>query len=300
MDPLGPKEVLGAVGTYLSERFPIVSQGGTVLSSYACSYLLFGQAYGHQAFQWATVVGGLSAVMLALIRRIVDDVEDLRDDVVSGRSSFADDGRRHLRGLVLGALVTALLVGALNATCSLGLLAASVGVAAWFPVATVIKHMVFRSRALRFIVNETCPAAMLAYYYAVWHEVAGSGLPTITVISVIGLFWTTYQFWNFTRKVGTEGWPPWEMSLEETRPALIVLLVLAAAFSALIAHYAHLHLGYLIYGLALSLCFAVVILRWWSRLPTREPRRVTARWGGLPFAIAVEAGVLVGVFIASI
>lgn len=300
MEPLGPKEVWNAVRAYLTERFPILSQGITVLSSYVCSYLLFGQAYGHQVFQWATVVGGLSAVLLALVRRITDDVEDLRDDVSTGRASFADGGRRHLRGLVAGAVVATLLLGALNATCSVGLLAVGVGVAVWFPVATVIKHLVFRSRTLRFIVNETCPAAVLVYYYAVWREVAGAGLPTITVVAIIGLFWTTYQFWNFTRKVGAEGWPPWELTMRETRPALIVLLALAAAFSVLIAHYAHLHLGYLLYGLVLSLTFAVLILRWWAQLPTREPQRETARWGGLPFGIAVEVGVLVGVLLASI
>jgi hypothetical protein len=304
--PVEPARVAGetgrvvrAVRTYLSERFPIVSQGGTVLSAFACCYLLYGQAGGEQVFQWTTVVGGLTVVLLALIRRIVDDIEDLRDDISTGRASFAD-GTRQLHGLIVGAVTATVLVGALNATGTLVLAGVGVGIAMWFGLATVIKHLVARWRTLRFIVNETCPATILLYSYAVWHEVAHRSLPTITVVAAVGLFWTTYQFWNFTRKVGKEGWPPWEMSLKETRPALIVLLTLAAACDVLIAHYAHLHLAYLIYGVILSVVFAAIILRWWSRLPALEPTRVGASWGGLPFALGVEAGVLLAVLMASV
>lgn len=294
--------VFCAARSYLSQRFPVVSLGGTVLSAYVCCYVLYGQAHGHQTFRWVTVVGGVTVVLLALVRRIVDDIEDLRQDIRTGRFSFADGGRRHLRGLILGGMATTALAGALNVTGSLGLLAASVGVAAWFPVAMVIKNKtgVARSRTLKYIVVETCPAAILLYSYAVWNQATGDSLPAIAVVATVGLFWTTYQFWNFTRKVGAEGWPPWGLSLRETRPALISLLVLAAAFSALIADYAHLPAGYLLYGLALSLVFAVIILRWWSRLPVREPNRVGASWGGLPFAVAVEAGVLIGVLVSSL
>jgi hypothetical protein len=296
---------MGTVRSYLSERFPIVSQGGTLLSGYACCYLLYGQAHGNQVFGWATVVGGVTAVLLALVRRIVDDVEDLPRDIVSGRFSFADGGRRRLRGLVRGAIAVTALVAALNLTCSLSLLAVSVGIAAWFPLATAIKHTVARlsgaPRAPRvplFIVNETCPAVGLLYPYAVWHEVAGESLPTMAVVAIVGLFWTTYQFWNFTRKVGAEDWTPWFMTLDETRSSLLVLLALAAAFSLLLAHYANLPFGYSLYGLAISAIFAAIVLRWWSRLPTRDPDRVGASWGGFPFPIAVEVGVLVAVLVS--
>ncbi len=68
------------VQTYLSERFP-VSQAGAVLTAYVCCYLLYGRVHSHQVFRWETVVGGVTVVLLALIRRIVDDVEDLLDDI---------------------------------------------------------------------------------------------------------------------------------------------------------------------------------------------------------------------------
>jgi hypothetical protein len=302
LETVGFDGVLGTVRSYLSERFPIIPQGGTVLSAYVCSYLLYGQAHGHQVFGWATVVGGMTVVLLALVRRIVDDVEDLREDIVAGRASFADGGRRHLRGLVFGAMGATALAGALNATCSLGLLAISIGVVAWFPVATVMKHTAVAqsSRNLFYIINESCPVAGLLYPYAVWHEVSGDTLSVMAVVAIVGLFWTIWQFWIFTRKVGAEGWPPWGLTLDETRYALIVFLALAAAFSVLVAHYAHLPLCYLLYGPILSAVFATIILRWWSRLPDREPNRVGASWGGLPFAVAVEAGVLLAVLVSAL
>lgn len=284
--------------SYVSQRFP-PSQVGTVLSGYVCCYLLYGQVHGGQVFGWPTVVGAVSAVLLSAVRRLVDDVEDLRKDMSTGRFSFPDGGRAHLRGLVLGAVALTAAAGALNATCGLGLLLISVGVALWVPLATVIKHLVARpassprsARLQLFVVNETCPAVGLLYPYAVWHQVSGDALPAMAVVSVIGLFWTTYQFWNFTRKVGTESWPPWFLTMAETRVALIVLLATAAAFSALLARYAHLPVGYALYGLLLSAAFAVAVLRWWARLPSREDVRVGAAWGGIPFAIGVQAGVL--------
>jgi hypothetical protein len=294
--------VLDAVRRYLTERFPIASQGGTVLSGYVCAYLLYGQAHGHQAFAWATVVGGLSAVLLTLVRRLVDDIEDLRNDILRGRVPSAEAGRRYLRGLIVGAVSATALVATLNASCSVGLLAASVVVAVWFPLATVMKHtpLAQSSRIVYYVVNETCPVAGLLYSYAVWHDVSGATLPTGAVVAVVGLFWTIWQFWIFTRKVGLEGWPPWWLTMDGTRNALMVFLGLAGAFSVLIYHYANLPLGYLVYGVGVCAVFAAMILRWWSRLPAREPNRVRASWSGLPFAIAVEIGVLVGVLTSSL
>jgi len=279
---------------YLSQRFPIVSLGGPLLSGYACCYLLFGQVHGHNAVSWATLVGGLTVVLLALVRRIVDDIEDLPEDIRTGRLAVAEGGRRYRRGLILGGIAATAVVGVLNATCSPGLLAASVGLAAWIPMAVALRNKI-ASRTLKFVVIEICPAAVLLYGYAVWAEATHDSLEAIAVLAVVGLFWTTYQFWNFTRKIGAGGWPPWRLTFQEAKPALIVLLILAASFSVLIAHQANLRVGYSLYGLTLSMLFVVIILRWWSRLPAREPERIRASWGGMPFAVAVEAGVLLGV-----
>lgn len=299
LEAAGFNGALGAVQTYLSERFP-VSQAGAVLFAYACCYLLYGQAHGHQVFQWATAVGGMTVVLLALFLRIVDDIEDLREDIRTGRFSFADDGHSHLRGLILGAGVTMALVAILNATCSLGMLAASVGVAVWCPAVLVIKKTAV-AKPLQYFVVETGPAAFLLYSYVVWTEVSGGSVPLIGVVAIVGLFWTTFQFWSFTRKMGTETWSPWGLTVSETRSTLIGLLVFAALCSVLIAHYAHLTLGYSLYGVALSAVFISFVQRWWSsQLSAPKPDRVDVPWAGLPFALAVVGGVLVAVLASSL
>jgi hypothetical protein len=302
MEPISLTRVLRAIRTYLTERFPIFTQGGTVLSAYVCCYLLYGRAHGHQVFGWATIVGGISTVLLTLVRRIIDDIEDLRKDILTGRIASADGGRRHWRSLAIGAVAVTALVGALNVTCSVGLLAISIGIAAWFPLATLLKHTraAQSSGILFYIINETCPIVGLVYPYAIWQEVSGHRLPAIAVLATIGLFWTTWEFWMFTRKVGVEGWPPWQLTMTGTRNALIVFLAVEAAFSALIDRYDSLPVGYMFYGLGLSVVFAAIILRWWSRLPDLEPNRVRALWSGLPFAVAVEAGALAAVLVASL
>jgi hypothetical protein len=295
-------DVLTAVRSYLSQRFPLVSQGSTVLSGYVCCFLLYGQASGHQVFGWPALVGGVSAVLLTLIRRIVDDVEDLRADILAGRASSVGGGRPYLRGLLLGAAAVTVVVGALNASCSLGLLALSMGVASWLPVATVLKHTAAAQswRSLLYLINESCPFAGLLYTYAAWHQTSGTSLPAIAILAIAGLFWTLWQFWVFTRKVGFEGWPPWGLTLDQTRYTLIAFLVLAAVFSILIDHSAKLRTGYLIYCVSLSSVFAAVILRWWTRLPALDPNRVVASWAGLPFAVAVEIGVLLAILASSL
>lgn len=300
LPPLTAAGVLAAVRTYLSVRFPIASQGVTVLCGYICGYLLYGQAHGHQVFGWPTVVGAISGVLLSLVRRIVDDIEDLRVDVRTGRFTFPDGGRRHLRGMVAGALAATAVVAILNATCSLQLLLISVGLACWFPVATVTRNLIARNtRPLYFVINESCPAVGLIYPYVVWHEVSGATLPALAVISLSALFWVSYEFWAFTRKVGAaEGWPPWGLSLNGTRTVLLLYATLTAALSVPVAHYFHLTAAYVVYAVALWLIYAAVLVRWWARLPAVEPNRVKSSWGGVRFAVLVQAGLLIALAVS--
>jgi len=157
------------------------------------------------------------------------------------------------------------------------------------------------AKPLQYLVVETGPAAFLLYSYVVWTEASGGSVPLIGVVAIVGLFWTTFQFWSFTRKMGTENWSPWGLTVSETRSTLIALLAFAALCSVLIAHYAHLTLGYSLYGLVLSAVFISFVLRWRSsQLSAPEPDRVDAPWAGLPFALAVAGGVLIAVLVSSL
>jgi hypothetical protein len=284
---------------YLRERFRPGEHGGPVLSAYLCCYLLFGAALGRHIFGALAVVGGATFVLLFLLRRLTDDIEDLSDDLAArGLTLAGGEGRRRLRGLVCGWAAVAALILLVNAPASLTLLVAAGAVAAWFPLATVIKRAGARSRLFRFVVNETCPAAILAYGYAAWLQAGGDPPGALVVSAICALFWTVYQFWNFTRKVGAEGWPPWELTLPGARRSLIALLSLSATCSAVIALRSDMPAAYLAYGVLMPVTFAAWILRWWSVLPARAaelPHGLRAPWAGVPFAVAVELGVLLGV-----
>lgn len=278
-----------AARAYLSARFPLLSQGGPVLSAYLCCYLLFGQIEGRQAIGWETAVGAVTVVLLALIRRIVDDIEDLREDVFAGPASF------DLRGLVAGGLAAVVLAMALNAACSVRLLLVSLAVAAWIPLMAVTRYHLPPSRTLAFVLTESSPAAILVYSYVVWRGLSATGLVAVEAGAVLGLFWTIYEFWSFTRKIRVGGQPPWGLSLDGARRVSIGLLALTAALSALVTVAAHLSVAYLIYAFTLSLAFSAVIQRWWSGPVRRGFERAPASWAGLPFPVGVEVGVLLAV-----
>jgi hypothetical protein len=287
---------------YLSERFQPGAQGGPVLCAYVCCYLLYGEALGRHVFGWPAIVGGLTFVLLFLLRRLTDDIEDLRDDLAARGLSLAEhEGHGRLVGLLSGWAVVAVLILFVNALATPKLIAVAAAVAVWFPVATVIKRTGARSRLFRFVINETCPAAILAYAFVAWLQAGGQALPAIVVAAIAALFWTVYQFWNFTRKVGGPGWPPWELSLAGTRRSLLAFLALSAACSAVIALRTDMPDAYLAYGVAMPVAFAAWMLRWWSALPAATqpiPPGLQAPWGGVTFALAVTLGVLFGVLVS--
>jgi hypothetical protein len=280
---------------YLAKRFPFVPRVVPVLFGYLCCYLLYGHASGVQAYGWPTFAGAASGVLLVLVRRIADDLEDVDSDIESGRLRFADGGRRYRRGLRLGGLAAAAAAVGLGAICGPALLLATALLAAWIPLSAAIRNRLRgRSRALFHLLNESGPALGLLYPYLVWHQVTGASLPAIAVISLAGLLWTCYELWNFTRKLGsTERWPPWAISLNRARVLVLAYLALAAGFGLLVAFGFDLGPGYAIYAAVLPAAFAASVLRWWRRLPAGGPDGVRAAWAGAPFGAAVEVGLLI-------
>jgi hypothetical protein len=285
----------------LSRRFPVVSQGGAVVSSYVCCYLIYGRIHGVQIFRPATVVGGMTVVLLALVRRLIDDIDDVHDDTCTDVVLKPREVGIYRRRLVLFAIAIASSIGIVNAACNFGLGAISIGTTMSFAMAVLIARRAQTCRIVKFAAAETCTVLMLVYSYAVWRSVTGAALPVDAVIATVGLFWTAYQFWGLTRKVGaTEGWPAWDMTPMGTRRALTILLSGTAIFGVRVAQDAQLSIGYYIYSLALPTVFLVMMLLLWPQTTDRQARNIRALWAGLPLAVAVEIGLLIAVFTASI
>jgi len=250
--------------------------------------LLYGEMGDRHVFRWPTVVGALSVVLLALMLRIADDVEDLRDDVQAGRVAADDGGRRHLAGLIAGGAVAFVCVAILNATCGIVLLGSILFVLIWCPAVLVIKKFKV-AKVLQFSLVETGPAVFLLYSYVAWSTATGESVSVLGVAAVVGLFWSAFQFWSFTRKIGSAKWSPWSLAVAETRLVLWGFLSLAALCGVIVMAQAHLSIAYGIYAVGLSAVLARAIERYWSR--GLQPMKDEASWAGLPFGAAVEAGV---------
>jgi len=283
---VAPLSARRAALRYLEDRFPLGSLGLAVVAGYACSYLLYGAVRGDQVFGLATVAGAVSFTLLFFERRLIDDVEDLRAELTAG-----DEGR--LRGLIRARTVVAGAVLVVSALAGWKLLLAAAGAVAWLPAAAVVRARI--PEGLRFVVIETCPAVIFAYAYAAWWVASGRVAPAGAVVATVALFWTGYQFWNFTRKAGDPDWAPWDLSLPNVRRVLLGLLALALAAAGGCAAAADLP-ALAACGGALAVGFAAWVTRTWDRLPARDPvHGVRPGWAGLPLIAAVELGVLLGV-----
>jgi hypothetical protein len=280
---------------YLSERFPIVSQGGAVLSAYACCYLLYGQAQGQQRFGIGVIVGAVTMVLLALLRRIADDLEDLNEDALGKERSFSGARNVRPRHLLTGASTVIVLVIAFNAACSISMLAVSLAISGWLLLGTALKRTASGSVTFELVLTESFAVVILLYSYVAWQATAGESLSAPAVAAIVGLLWMAFEFWGWTRKLGGQGWPPWGRTLSQTRILLVLLLLAEAVFGVLVSHYAHLGKTFLPVALLLPAAFVVSVLRWFSRLPAENADGIKARWAGLPLVVGVEVGVLLAV-----
>jgi hypothetical protein len=313
-----PRRWYRPVADYLDDRFPLETQATAVLSSFVCMYLLFGRVLGRQVFSGTAVAGGVSVVLLFLHRRMLDDIEDLPVDLAArGLSLEQSAGQRRRNALLCAFGAVSVCVVLLGAFGGVRLLVAAAIVVVWAPLATILRRrfpnrqgydgdnrlqdLRIGSRVYRFILNESVPAAIFTYSYVVWRQVSGRSLDFGSIAAVVLLFWTTYEFWNLSRAAGTDVWPFYRMQPLTGKWVLIVLLFGSAACAGAIHSNANMPVLYLVYGVALPLLFAIWVFRWpAAALAGAGSDERIPKWAGIPFAGAVELGVIAGVVAASI
>jgi hypothetical protein len=100
--------------------------------------------------------------------------------------------------------------------------------------------------------------------------------------------WTGYEFWKFSRKVGTTALQPYHLSARGVRVALNALLILALGINVSLSRLAGMSQTYSIYAATLPLVWLV-----W--LNASRPGR--PRWAGTRFIVAVEFGLLAGLLL---
>lgn len=272
---------------YVLERFPPQSYGVALLTMFGCTYLLHARL--GDAPRWTAVTGAATFLILFLLLRLVDDFDDAAVDeqtpVVSAR-------RRALGGGFVAALALAML---LNAGRPPALLL--VGLVAVTAVAAPLAARSRFPRAVLALIYESCPALILVYVHVLWAASGGSPLPRSPVVAMSVLLWAVYEYWKFTRKIGTRAFQPYGLSWRTAwLTGFALILVMGGCMVVLYAGS-----GVSAAALAVELGVCAAFAAWM----VREPPAARVRdghplpgWRGLWLPLTVQAGLLLDAAVA--
>jgi hypothetical protein len=196
------------------------------------------------------------------------------------------------RALAAALAVSTAAIVLLNAPIDTAALLAALAGAALMLAAAGALRLRWLPRALALVpFFELAPAAILVYVYFAWGAAAHATLAPGEVLPVVGIVWTNWEFWKFSRGVGKSAVERiYGLRSTGTRAVLGALLALSLAFSLALYSAARLSPLYLGYALALIVLAAASIARFAAADPAR-PRQPW--WAGLAFPNAITLGLLV-------
>lgn len=231
--------------------------------------------------------------MLFVQLRLIDDLDDLERDYPAGHALSARREARRTR-LVASIAASMILLVALNTGMGHARTAAAAATALAFAAPFVFKRLLPTHPLLCLPVFEGAPFAIFMYGFFLWRDVAGRELSFYVVVCVAGSMWTGYEFWKFSRKVGTTALQPYLLSARAIRVALNALLILALGINVSLSRLASLSQTYSIYAATLPLVWLVWLNASWPGPASRQGR---PRWAGTRFIVAVELGLLAGLLL---
>ncbi|MEM5296107.1 hypothetical protein VSR82_17420 [Burkholderia sp. JPY481] len=277
-----------AVGNTLG-RLPLAAEALPIAGAFVCSLLLYGRIAGVAVEPGWRVLTGLASFFLLFVQlRFIDDLDDLERDYPAGHVLLAGREARRTR-LVASLATSALLLVALNTGMAHARTAATAATALAFAAPFVFKRLLPSRPLLCFPAFEGAPFVIFMYGYFLWRDMAGRELSFYVVTCVTGLMWSGYEFWKFSRKVGTTALQPYHLSVHGIRVALNLLLILALGINVALSRLAGLSQTYSIYAATLPLAWLVWLNASWPG-PASRPAR--PRWAGTRFIVAVELGLL--------
>ncbi|WP_239499149.1 MULTISPECIES: hypothetical protein [Paraburkholderia] len=278
-------------------RMPLAAEAVPIAGAFVCSLLLYGRIAGVAIEPGWRLLAGLASFFLLFVQlRLIDDLDDLDDlerDYPTGHALSARRAARRSR-LVASLAAGAILLVALNAGMGHARTAAAAATALAFAAPFVFKRLLPTHPLLCLPVFEGAPFAIFMYGFFLWRDVAGRELSFYVVVCVAGSMWTGYEFWKFSRKVGTTALQPYLLSARAIRVALNALLILALFINVSVSRVAGLSQTYAIYAATLPLVWLVWLNASWPG-PASRPGR--SRWAGTRFIIAVELGLLAGLLL---
>ncbi|MBB5501163.1 hypothetical protein [Paraburkholderia sp. MM5384-R2] len=265
-----------------------------IAGAFVCSLLLYGRIAGVAIEPGWRLLAGLASFFLLFIQlRLIDDLDDLERDYPAGHALLARREARRTR-LVASLAASAILLVALNTGMGHARTAAAAATALAFAAPFVFKRLLPTHPLLCLPVFEGAALAIFMYGFFLWRDVAGRELSFYVVVCVAGSMWTGYEFWKFSRKVGTTALQPYLLSARAIRVALNALLILALGINVSLSRLASLSQTYSIYAATLPLVWLVWLNASWPG-PASRPGR--PRWAGTRFIVAVELGLLAGLLL---
>lgn len=275
-------------------RMPLAAEAVPIAGAFVCSLLLYGRIAGVAIEPGWRLLAGLASFFLLFIQlRLIDDLDDLERDYPAGHALLARREARRTR-LVASLAASAILLVALNTGMGHARTAAAAATALAFAAPFVFKRLLPTHPLLCLPVFEGAALAIFMYGFFLWRDVAGRELSFYVVVCVAGSMWTGYEFWKFSRKVGTTALQPYLLSARAIRVALNALLILALGINVSLSRLASLSQTYSIYAATLPLVWLVWLNASWPG-PASRPGR--PRWAGTRFIVAVELGLLAGLLL---
>ena len=275
-------------------RMPLASEAAPIAGAFVCLLLLYGRIAGVALEPRWRVLAGLASFFLLFVQlRLIDDLDDLERDYPAGHALSAR--RAVLRARLRASLAAgAILLVALNAGMGHAWTAAAAATALAFAAPFVFKRLFPTRPMLCLPAFEGAPFAIFTYGYFLWRDMADRELSLYVIVCVAGLMWSGYEFWKFSRKLGTTALQPYQLSPRGIRVALNALLILALGINVSLSRLAGLSQTYSIYAATLPLVWLVWLNACWPG-PASRPGR--PRWAGTRFVVAVEVGLLAGLLL---
>lgn len=276
-------------------RMPLAAEAAPIAGAFVCSLLLYGRIAGVALEPGWRALAGLASFFLLFVQlRLIDDLDDLERDYPAGHALAARRAARRAR-LVAGLAAAALLLVALNIGMKHARIAAAAATALAFAAPFIFRRLFATKPPLLCLpAFEGAPFAIFTYAYFFWRDMTGRELSAIVVVCVAGSMWTGYEFWKFSRKLGSTAAQPYRLPARAIRFALNAFLLLALGINVSLSRLVGLPQTYSIYAGTLPLVWLVWVNARWPRPASRSGR---PRWAGTRFVLAVEFGLLAGLLL---